>query len=172
MLDKLIQNSGEIHSWIFGNLDDLEIKRKQPELLSVACFDMVLEYQQGITHLVESKVYGPAFSMVRSIFESLVRGLWFQHCATDKEIARFIKEDKLKKLSVLIGAIEKVPGFEEGVISGVRGTSWPSMCSYTHSGILQLSRRISDGDFFPNYSDDEIKEVLKFSNMMALFAVR
>jgi len=42
------------------------------------------------------------------------------------------------------------------------------MCSYTHTGLHQLNRRVLDGDIHPNFSNDEIIEVLNASNMLLL----
>jgi hypothetical protein len=42
------------------------------------------------------------------------------------------------------------------------------MCSYTHSGSLQLSRRFKDGHVKPDYSDDDIVQVLRLATT-ALF---
>jgi hypothetical protein len=38
------------------------------------------------------------------------------------------------------------------------------MCSYAHSGALQIARRFTNGEVKPSYSDGEILEVLNVTN--------
>jgi hypothetical protein len=45
---------------------------------------------------------------------------------------------------------------------------WDAACSYTHSGSLQLSRRFTGDHVKPNYSDDDIVQVLRLATA-ALF---
>ena len=46
--------------------------------------------------LVTNRLYGSAFVLIRSVFESYIRGVWLYRCASDTEIEAF-KTDKLKK---------------------------------------------------------------------------
>jgi hypothetical protein len=46
------------------------------------------------------------------------------------------------------------------------------MCSYTHSGLLQISRRFTGNDILPNYSETETEEVLNHANIALLLATR
>lgn len=44
------------------------------------------------------------------------------------------------------------------------------MSSYTHGGFQQIARRVKDKSIDPNYTDEEIIEVLKLSQAFALMA--
>jgi len=44
------------------------------------------------------------------------------------------------------------------------------MNSYTHSGYLQIVRRIKETTIEPNYAEDEIVEVLNFTNAIGLLS--
>jgi len=46
------------------------------------------------------------------------------------------------------------------------------MNSFTHTGILQVRRRLSKDSVGPQYPDGEILEVLSFSGAMCLFAAQ
>ena len=63
--------------------------------MSANCFDVSLEYQKAIVLLIENKLIGSAFSLVRLQFEAYIRGLWLIRCATEPEIEKF-KQDILK----------------------------------------------------------------------------
>jgi len=46
------------------------------------------------------------------------------------------------------------------------------MCSYAHSGSLQIARRFTNGDVKPSYKDTEILEVLNATNTAVLLLTR
>lgn len=45
------------------------------------------------------------------------------------------------------------------------------MCAYTHTGGLHIQRWSKDNSIEPNYSDEEVKEVLWFAEMVGSLAV-
>jgi hypothetical protein len=46
--------------------------------------------------------------------------------------------------------------------------AWGPMCSYTHSGALQLARRFTDDELKPNYNEGEIAEALNLVTVALL----
>ena len=46
------------------------------------------------------------------------------------------------------------------------------MCSYAHSGVLQIARRFTNGDVKPSYSEGEILEVLKATTTAVVLLTR
>jgi acetylglutamate kinase len=44
------------------------------------------------------------------------------------------------------------------------------MSSYTHGGYQQIARRVKDKTIDPNYTDEEIVEVLRLSQAFAMMA--
>ena len=46
------------------------------------------------------------------------------------------------------------------------------MCSYTHSGLLQITRRFTGDEVKPNYRDAEILEVLNATNIAVILVSR
>ena len=46
------------------------------------------------------------------------------------------------------------------------------MCSYTHSGLLQITRRFTGDEVKPNYQDGEILEVLNATNIAVILVSR
>ena len=58
----------------------------------------------------------------------------------------------------------------DGFFEGIEKQAWQAMNSYTHSGIRQLSRRFDNGRITPNYSEEEITEVIDGATMSLLNA--
>jgi hypothetical protein len=50
-------------------------------------------------------------------------------------------------------------------------TKWfNAMCSYTHTGYLAARRRLTEEGITPNYTEDQIIEVLTWANTLGMMA--
>jgi hypothetical protein len=116
---------------------------------------------------------GSAFALIRAQFETLVRALWLQLCATPEELQAFAASDQRPlKFGPMVMAIESHPSFEGKVLSGIKLHAWKAMNGYTHGGMHQVARRIKSGSIEPNYEPEEVIEVLKASGYFALMALQ
>ena len=75
----------------------MSFKRSKRKLVSAALYDIANEHGKGICTLFENKHDVCGFAMMRIQFETFVRAAWLLHCATDNEIANFIKKIIFKK---------------------------------------------------------------------------
>lgn len=166
----LIDQGFVVYDWLTKRLDNLQISRERRTLLSVSCFDQVIEHHLATCTLLRSKIYGSAFALVRPIFEGFVRGVWLSRCATEIEINQFEKDTFNPKFGHLLAKVEQVAGFESGLLTSLKKSSWSAMNSYTHTGILQASKRFTKEQVQPSYSDEEVTEVLKIAGSFALLS--
>lgn len=82
---------------------------------------------------------------------------------------RKIQKDRFaKSFAALIQEIEQIDGFQEGVLSEAKTAGWKAMNSYTHSGFCQSVKRNKNDTIEPNYDEDEIIEVLGFTNCIGM----
>lgn len=169
-MTNLINKSKIIAASIDDVIHGAQITSDNRNMAAGGCFDVVFEHQRSITMLAEAQLMGSACALIRAIYESYVRGLWILHAATDAEITGFL-EDKIKtSFGDMIARIESVPSFDVGVLSAIKSASYSHMCSYTHSGWMQIGRRFNNEYIEPNYFDGEVEEVLNFANTIALLA--
>ncbi len=167
-VDRAIHESEELIQWLDQNIDGIEIKSNDRSRIAAGCLDMALEHQKAIILLTSHRLYGSAAALVRLVFESYVRGVWFFYSASDEELQEF-KNDKLDKtFDELIKDIEKHEAFREGTISNVKKLSWKVMNSFTHSGFYQVVRRNKETEIAPDYSDKEILDALESANSFAI----
>lgn len=137
-----------------------------------ALFDIVHEHHRAVLVLLEKQLYGSAGSLLRSIFESYVRGVWFMKCASKGDVEQFQKdifkrdffEDRLKD-------IERVDGEAHGDLLILKQKGWSALNSYTHGGFRPISRRFMGSELMPNYSEEEISEVERMANAFSVLAV-
>jgi len=118
----------------------------------------MVEHHKSMLLLVRNCKVGSAFALARSIVESAYRGMWIQACATPQQIKAFEEEDKfpvnMPDMAKAIDEAYRAYGFFENL--RIRG--WAALCSYAHSGMLQLGRRFTGSKVMPNYRDGEIYE--------------
>ena len=159
-----------IVAWIDNHVVGFELSTDERSSLAVGCFDVALEHQAAIALLNESKLHGSMVALIRILTESLVRGLWFLHCASEAEIARF-KKGKLKKNhGKLIEDIEEQLGDVNGTLSIMKENTWSSMNDFTHTGYGQVSRRYGNRTVGGNYSEQDITHTLSIAGALGLIA--
>ena len=166
----LIIQAFKLHGWITHRLNGLDIPREQRIILAVSCYDVVIEHHIGIAMLFKSRFNGSDFALVRPDFETFVRGVWLRRCATENQISQFIKDKLDLSFYQLLESIEKLDAFQDGTLSSLKKNSMRAMHSYTHGGMQQVGRRSKDSYIEPNFSSEEIAEVIKLAGIFALLA--
>ena len=160
----------ELIRWLDQHIDGIEISSEERTRLAAGCLDTALEHHQAILLLVSRSLFGSAFALVRLLFEAYIRGIWLHRCASDSELDLFKAEKLDKSFGTFIEEIERIEGFEAGVLSDTKLKSWKAMNSYTHSGFMQIVRRNTASTIEPNYTEDEILEALNFANAIGLLS--
>jgi hypothetical protein len=116
----------------------------------------IIEHHEAMLLLIRNDKIGSSFALIRSIVEGVYRGMWINFCATDAQIQEFERDDRLPvnmtQMAQAIDAKYQAQGFFEDL----RAKSWAALCSYTHTGMLQLGRRFTGANAQPAYTDEEI----------------
>lgn len=160
----------ELVQWINLHTSGIELPADERSLIAVGCFDVTLEHQAAYALLHESELYGSALVLLRSLTESLVRGLWILHCATEVEIERYKRGVLDIKFQNLIDAFEAKIGTSPGVLSGFKARAWKAMNGFTHTGFIQVSRRHKPGLVESNYEELELAQGLDAAGALGLVA--
>lgn len=163
----------EVTRWIDRNLHGLEIATDQRVSLASGCLDMALEHHKAILVLCAQQgrpLYGSAFALLRSIFESYIRGIWLHECATTKNLDDFENDKFHVKFYEMINDLEKLPAYSAGVLSKAKEAGWGRMNSFTHCGIRQVTRRFSATHVEPDYGKEEIREAINFASSTAMLS--
>jgi hypothetical protein len=132
--------------------------------LTVAILSQMYEHHESMLLLIMAEKTGSAFTLVRSIVEGCYRGIWLDACATDSEVDRFVKKDKIdhtmEEIAKAVDAtcLPIVPGEPElnQFFHRMKVASWSGLNSFTHTGMLQLDRRFTNGQIKPKYSEEDI----------------
>lgn len=58
---------------------------------------------------LEKHLYASSYALMRIAFDAYVRGMWLANCATEEQVQKFLKGEKMKemnKIQTLVDGIE------------------------------------------------------------------
>lgn len=154
-------------------LSEKEYTSEDINNLLSAYTSIALEHHESIYLLINRELYGSAFALVRPLFDTFFRAHWVCRCATKEQVQEIYNNDSFQfpRMDDMAQNIDEKYASEE-FFSIVKRNFWSSMCSYTHTGLLQIGRRFTGNIIKPNYSDGAILEVLKLANVFIILATR
>jgi hypothetical protein len=118
----------------------------------------MIEHHKAMLLLIRNDKVGSAFALARSIVEGMYRGMWINACANAEQIESFDADDKFPvSMPVMAKAIDEAHRAGNYFVN-LKERGWAALCSYSHSGMLQLGRRFTGSKVVPNYRDEEIYE--------------
>lgn len=165
-----ISQSLDLAIWIEHLLHELSLPATYRVRIAGACFAAALEHHHAIVVLFRERLNGSAFALMRSEYEAYVRGIWFARCATDLQLADFLRGEEPPALGAMLNEIEDIPPFDGKTLSATKAAGWRTMCSYTHTGAHQVQRFNTREAIQPRHTLEEIEEVLGLTRAYALLA--
>ena len=190
----LIQNSLELNKRLSRYVDGLDVPSCYRSRFANGLFSLTMDCHNAIILLINKKLHGPSFALLRVICEALIRGYWFHWCANDHQLSQISNGQKPGSIDVqkVLDNVKKSPRFNEenyaelkGFLSYHMGKSdqkenkqflskskmvWKAMNSYTHGTYQQLSNYQSEYSIEPNFDDDAVREVVWFADYCSCWA--
>jgi hypothetical protein len=129
--------------------------------LLIGFADQIFEHHEAILFLIDRDLTGSAFALVRSLIEAFFKVQWAVACAGNVDVKRLASKQRFE----FPGTEDMVKAIDEklktdGFLLDFKKNAWTAMNSYTHTGLVQLSRRFSGTRVQPRYSDTERIEVI------------
>lgn len=156
-------------AYIDSEIVNLAVPTDRRTAIFVTLSDVSLEHCKGIFTLINFDMYSSAYALVRPMYETGVRSLWFRHCATCEEVNRFAEKDKINNTSLksMVEAVELEIDIE-GALSKIHELAGKAMNSYVHGGLMQSSKRLETGNVSAKWNDTAEHEVCKLLAIMML----
>ena len=148
--------------------NDIEMWQTEKNRAAAACFGIAQDHHAAIVFLMKNKFYSSSFSLLRSLFESYLRGLWLKHCATDTQVSAFFRGGEPPK--TMIAEIGSTEAFTSGVLSRIKKENWSAMSAFTHTGGLHLQRWQSQDSVEPTFAPKELEECLNCAELFGAMA--
>ena len=152
--------------WLLKNQPN-EFSATLRSRIAGAFFSIALEHEASVVLLLCHGCKSAAFALLRSIWEAYWRGLWTIHLADDDHLNRFFTGRYDPKAETTISKLKKTLPDVEARSLAVLAAAQDAMHSYAHGGSLQVQRWFSSDAVEATHSEDEIREVLQFCNLVA-----
>ena len=124
----------------------------------------------AIDVLIEKKLYNPAFSLIRVLFENVVRALYMYNEFDDTQLnSDSLVFSKFEKMCKKLDSI-----YEDDFFEDIRSRVYGAMCDYTHIGANQIARNFNKQNttIEANFSDGIILDAMISCNtLLKLFAI-
>jgi hypothetical protein len=136
--------------------------------------DQMIEHHEAILILIRQEKIGSAFAMARLVVEGVYRGLWINKGATEEQVKRFEKEDKIDlRMIDLAKANDQTYqlGKQKDFFEDFKNRSWDALNSYTHTGMMQLGRRYTGQQLQPAYTEQQVYEITTTLTTLVLVLV-
>lgn len=170
VLESQREKSAEWMKGCVSLVDGVNFETTSRLRVSVSLLHLCVEHQKGIHVLVEHGVIGSAFALLRPQFEAYLRGMWFHQCATDAQVSGFLAGEEPPKVGVLIEAVQKLEGFENGALGEARKEIWRNLNDFTHGGTIQVKARNTKDEIISNYFPEHIAGLLQSAATLSLLA--
>jgi len=155
---------------LWTEVELLELSAETRSRMAGACFGIALTHHLGIIELLERGLSPSASALLRPQIDSYVRGLWLSHSATDEQIQGIQAGNDPPDTRKIAAQLEREQVLDAGHLSGVTDTIWGAVCDFTHTGIRQMARFMTETSLEPNLPHEEIEELLGASDAWSLLA--
>ena len=174
--DLFLSRTSAYHQQVAENFGDLQPYPDTRFGLAFQCALLSFEFGIAAHALVGGKLFAPAYSLTRTQFETLVRGIWLLHAASEAWVEKLAQPLTLASaesasdtlmLAKMLGQLrssEQAPQAIVAQLEEYRDVIWKAVNSYTHGGFHPLARGLTG--YPPQLSYD----VLRNSNAIIALA--
>jgi len=134
--------------------------------LCLRYWSLVFEIHQGILLLLLTKHYAPAFALMRPIAEPFFR-LHVAIHGTEAQLASLKNGTYNTEFEKVGEQIDQTYGLEPLFGPWFNKNRTSILHGFTHGGLEQLMRRSSGTEIIPNYSEEEVRDVVLFTTLFA-----
>lgn len=137
---------------------------------SAACFSVSQQHYHSILVLLSqaTPLEATSHALLRPLLESVFRGLWLRHVATDAQIEEYVKSGSKLNMADLIREVDKK--IEMNAYEGMYRKTWSALSAYTHTGEFQVQRWLVSEHIEPTYTKEAIAELLDWASFAARLA--
>jgi hypothetical protein len=174
--DAFLGANGQFHERVAEHLAGLAPFPEQRYDLALKSALLSTEHGAAAFVLIANQFYAPGYTLLRTQFETLVRGIWFLYAASDIWIEKLSRpltaeaaeagKDALMVADMLKGlrSSKFAPQALLGQLEACRDTIWKALNSYNHGGFHPLAR------FQTGYPPQLSYDVLRNSNAVTALA--
>jgi hypothetical protein len=153
-LNEFLDRTAQLHEAVGAHVSSVVPVANDRFVVAFQAGVLSIEHATGALILISQRLIAPAIALHRTQFESLVRGIWLLHAASDEWVAKLsepLTQESAKKaneglmLAEMLKHLENSSAPEALVnqLKSYRDVAWKALSSYTHGGIHPIARTIS-----------------------------
>ncbi|MCW8930748.1 MAG: DUF5677 domain-containing protein [Gammaproteobacteria bacterium] len=162
-----LQEAKEIGSWLHGKVNNISVPNDKRTVMALSILQQALDVTDGLVILLENNLPGPALALARPMHEGYVRGVWLLAHASEESVERF-ETGRCPNFPELLKQIGDDPETGGAFIKGMTDLNLSSFHDLTHGGMEHVIRRTTGSAIEPNYSEDEIINLIKIRNQYSM----
>ena len=166
-----IAKATELANWLAEQVDGMELHGGFRARLSGACFFVALDHHAALLLIAKQGLMPSALALIRCQFDAYLRGCWLAFTATEAQVQDFSKGVEPPKVWEIIRDLEQHPSFKSGVLKHVKEHAYSMMCDFSHTGIRQVSRNLTEEGIGRAYEEDEAIAAIHAASSWALLVV-
>lgn len=164
-----LRESAAISDWIGAHHPE-QIYQTKSSMVAGPCYGIAMDHREAILLLIDHNARTSAYALLRSVYESLMRGLWAERCLLNEaKLKQFITTKAFPKLEKIVQQLDEYSN--DKIYATFKAKSYGAMSDYAHGGLLQLEKWVSDGEISAQHPDSEVVELLRWVNLFGLLAV-
>ena len=137
----------------------------------IGFISVLIEHQESVLLLVMHQKAGSASALVRPVVEGAYRALWINLPATDEEVMKFNKKDRIGlEFGDIATALDQAYATGD-FFQDFKARTWKHLNSYTHGGMQQIGRRFVQHEVINNYAEEEIYEMTTTVTTIVLLTI-
>ena len=154
-LDALLGRTSEFHDAVHAHVASLVPAQGARYLVAFQAGVLSLEHATGALVLASNGLFPSAYTLMRPQYESLVRGVWLLHVASENWVQKLSEPLTLESanranegpmLAEMFKQLDSDSSAPKGLVEQLkqyRDVTWKAMNSYAHGGLHPLSRTLT-----------------------------
>lgn len=127
-------------NWIAERLHGRRFRNDLRSRVAAACFAVSQQHHNSILILLSRRpsLQATGFALLRPLVESVIRGLWLSHVATEDQVKEYVNSGTKLDMASMMKSLDKLTGLD--AYRGLYVKNWRVLSGYTHTGELQVQR--------------------------------
>lgn len=167
---KALENASRFMNSIDEKMNGIVIEGTFRARLFNGFLHLSLEHFGSIIQLVGSGMVGSAAALIRPQYEALIRGLYFQECASESRVESFVNGEDPITLYKMVESLDEAFSIDNNPLSSIYAVLKNRMHAFTHGGFEQISKRYSEDALVNSFSDEDSIQLIKLAHILAVYS--
>lgn len=154
-------------NWFAEKLHRRRFKNDLRSRVVAACFGVSQQHHNSILILLSRRppLEATSFALLRPLVESVIRGLWLCHVATDTQVDEYARSGTKLDMASMMKKLDKATGLDS--YKGLYKKNWSVLSAYTHTAEFQVQSWLITNHVEPKYPEQSVLELIEMSGLVA-----